>query len=67
MTTDLVLDAAARTTAGVLLVALVAVEYGGTFLLRVTRGQHPASPLQQSFSGGSCSCGWERRAWPPAS
>lgn len=49
MTTDLVLDAAARTTAGVLLVALVAVEYGGTFLLRVTRGQHPASPLQQSF------------------
>ena len=39
----------ARTTAGVLLLALVAVEYGGTFLLRVSRGSQPATPLQQSF------------------
>lgn len=45
----LVLGDGARTTAGVLLLALVAVEYGGTFLLRVSRGSQPVSPLQQSF------------------
>ena len=39
----------ARTTAGILLVALVLVEYGGTFLLRVARGREPVTPLQQSF------------------
>ena len=39
----------ARTTAGILLVALVLVEYGGSFLLRVARGREPATPLQQSF------------------
>ena len=36
-------------TAGILLVALVAVEFGGTFLLRVSRGREPATALQQSF------------------
>jgi len=35
--------------AGILLVALVAVEYGGTFLLRVSRGSQPATDLQRSF------------------
>jgi hypothetical protein len=43
------LTADARTRAGVLLVALVAVEYGGTFMLKVSRGRQPASALQQSF------------------
>lgn len=47
MTVELAADS--RTTAGILLVALVAVEYGGTFLLRVSRGAEPATPLQQSF------------------
>ena len=36
-------------TAGVLLLTLVAVEYGGWFLLRVVRGRQPATPFQQAF------------------
>ena len=36
-------------TAGVLLLTLVAVEYGGCFLLRVVRGRQPATPFQQAF------------------
>jgi hypothetical protein len=38
-----------RRLAGILLVALVTVEYGGTFLLRVSRGSHPATEIQKSF------------------
>jgi len=41
-------DDAAR-LAGVLLVTIVAVEYGGTFLLKLSRGDRPATPVQQSF------------------
>jgi ABC-type thiamin/hydroxymethylpyrimidine transport system permease subunit len=40
----------AKTTAGILLLALVAVEYGGTFLLRVVRGAVPMTPFQVSFA-----------------
>ncbi|GAB7190542.1 hypothetical protein NUM3379_12480 [Kineococcus sp. NUM-3379] len=36
-------------TAGVLLLTLVAVAYGGTFLLRVSRGSFPATDLQRRF------------------
>jgi len=32
------LSEGSRTTAGVLLLAIVTIEYGGTFLLRVVRG-----------------------------
>jgi hypothetical protein len=39
----------ARTTSGVLLLTIVAVESGGWFMLRVLRGQQPATPFQQSF------------------
>jgi hypothetical protein len=39
----------AQRTAGILLLTLVAVEYGGTFLLKVSRGSAPASDLQKSF------------------
>lgn len=39
----------AQQTAGILLLTLVAVEYGGTFLLKVSRGKAPASDLQKSF------------------
>lgn len=45
----LTLAAEARQTAAILLLALVLVEYGGTFLLKVARGSEPATPLQQSF------------------
>ena len=36
-------------TAAVLVLTLVAVEYGGWFLLRVVRGRQPATPFQQAF------------------
>jgi hypothetical protein len=44
------LSADSRTTAGVLLLAIVAVEYGGTYLLRIVRGNVPATPFQVSFA-----------------
>ena len=43
------MSAGAQRTAGILLLTLVAVEYGGTFLLKVSRGAAPASDLQKSF------------------
>jgi hypothetical protein len=46
----LTLSADARTTAGVLLLTLVAVEWGGLFVARLTRGQQPATPFQVAFS-----------------
>ena len=45
----LVLTADARSTAGVLLLTLVAVESGGWFMLRVVRGQRPATEFQKAF------------------
>ena len=45
----LILSADARTTAGILLLTLVAVEYGGWFMLRVVRGDQPATLCQQTF------------------
>jgi hypothetical protein len=47
--TTLTLSDAARSTAGVLLVTIVAVEYGGTYLLRVVRGGVERTPFQRSF------------------
>jgi hypothetical protein len=35
--------------AGILLLTLVAVEYGGWFMLRVVRGNQSATPFQQPF------------------
>jgi len=43
------LSADSRTTAGALLLTIVAVEYGGWFMLRVVRGGQPATPFQQAF------------------
>jgi len=45
-----VLSEDARTTAGILLLTIVAVEYGGVFMLRVVRGSVPLTPFQRSFS-----------------
>jgi hypothetical protein len=39
----------ARSTAGVILLTIVAVEYGGTFMLRVVRGRFEATGFQKSF------------------
>ena len=46
---DVTLSSDGRTTAGVLLLTLVAVEYGGLFMLRTVRGQ-PATALQRTFA-----------------
>jgi hypothetical protein len=36
-------------TAGILLITLVGVEYGGTFMLRLVQGKVPATDFQKSF------------------
>lgn len=44
--TDMGVDA---TSTGIILLAFVAVAYGGTFLLRVARGSVPTNELQRSY------------------
>jgi len=39
----LILSTDSRTTAGILLLTVVAIEYGGWFMLRVIRGRQPAT------------------------
>jgi hypothetical protein len=39
-----------RHTAGVLLLTVLAIEYGGTYVLRLVRGTAPATALQLRFS-----------------
>lgn len=46
----LLLSPASRSTAGILLLAIVFIEYGGWFMLRIVRGRHPATPFQQAFA-----------------
>src|SRR6478736_5779821 len=43
------LSDAARTTAGVVALTVVAIESGGAFLLRVPTGPAPATDFQKSF------------------
>lgn len=50
MTDTLVLSDAAMRVAGVLLLSVVAIEWGGTFMLRVVRGGMPLTDFQRSFS-----------------
>ena len=49
MNENLLLSADARTTAGILLLTIVFVEYGGTYLLRIVRGRSPVTEFQRSF------------------
>ena len=49
METTFALSAGSRTTAGVLLLTIVAIEYGGWFMLQVVRGSQPTNDLQKSF------------------
>jgi hypothetical protein len=46
----LVLSSNTLNTAGIILLTMIAVEYGGWFMLRVVRGRQPATPFQQAFS-----------------
>ncbi len=39
-----------RLTAGILLLTIVFIEYGGLFLLRILRGSVPMTPSQQAFA-----------------
>ena len=43
------MNAANLITAGIVLLTVVAIEYGGVFLLKVVRGAQPANALQTSF------------------
>ncbi len=43
------LDTTYQIIAGIVLLAVITVAYGGTFVLRVMRGQVPANDLQRSF------------------
>jgi hypothetical protein len=43
------LDNAHQIEAGIVLLTVIGIAYGGTFLLRVVRGGVPANALQQSF------------------
>jgi hypothetical protein len=52
MSSDFVLSESARSTARVLLLTVVAVEYDRSFMLRVVRGKVPMTPFQKAF-------------WPP--
>jgi hypothetical protein len=47
--TEIVLSPDSRLIAGVLLVSIVAVEFGGLYMLRVVRRQMPATGFQISF------------------
>lgn len=49
-TTTAVLSDASRTTAGILLLALVTVETGGMYLLKIVRGAADVTPFQEKFA-----------------
>jgi Ni,Fe-hydrogenase I cytochrome b subunit len=49
MSATLTLSQGTLSTAGVLLLTIVAIEYGGWFMLRVVRGHQPTTPFQQAF------------------
>ena len=46
----LALSDGARTTAGTLLLSLIAVEWGDWAMLRIVRGQYPTTEFQRSFA-----------------
>ena len=50
MFSTVVLSRDSAQTAGILLLALVAVEYGGTYMLRIVRGRVPLTEFQKNFS-----------------
>jgi hypothetical protein len=50
MLAALALSNDSRTTAGILLLTIVAVELGGVTMLRIVRGQKPATEFQSSFA-----------------
>jgi hypothetical protein len=49
MHTTFMLSSDSRMTAGILLLAIVTIEYGGWFMLRVVQGRQPVTAFQQAF------------------
>jgi hypothetical protein len=47
---DEVLSSAAKNTAGILLLTIVAVESGGLYVLRIVRGQEQTTTFQHAFA-----------------
>jgi hypothetical protein len=47
---EALLSADARNTAGILLLAIVAVEFGGTYMLRIVRGREAVTGFQHAFA-----------------
>jgi hypothetical protein len=50
MTDSLLLSDSTLSTAGILLLTIVAIEYGGWFMVKIARGRQPMTPFQKSFS-----------------
>ena len=50
MDQSFVLSSASRGTAGILLLAIVAIEFGGWYMLKIVRGQAPATDFQAAFA-----------------
>lgn len=50
MESTLALSDPVRTLAGILLLSITTIEFGGTFLLRVVRGSVPMTDFQRSFA-----------------
>jgi hypothetical protein len=50
MPAALTLSSDTRTTAGILLLTILAVEFGGLTVLRIVRGQRPATGFQKAFA-----------------
>ena len=50
MLAALLLSNNSRTTAGILLLTILALEYGGLTVLRIVRGRQPATEFQKAFA-----------------
>ena len=50
MAHTLLLSPDSRSTAGILLLSVVAIEYGGTYILRIVRGRVPMTEFQRNFA-----------------
>lgn len=46
----LVLSDSARITAGIILLSITTIEFGGTYLLRIVRGSVPMTDFQRAFA-----------------
>ena len=50
MEPTLILSSASQSTAGILLLTIVAVEFGGWYVLRLVTGRQEATPFQKTFA-----------------